>query len=87
MSNTWKWDYTYPVRCRIVDAAGQTVMHDAHGLGIVANTPAVSEPHIGKEGTAYKDGPLHVRIELDDGSKILGSECWWEPIGPVEFAA
>lgn len=87
MSKNWKWDGNYPVRCRIVDAAGQTVMHGPFGLGIVADTPEKSKPHIDREGTAYREGPLAVRIELEDGSVLMGSECWWEPIGPVEFAA
>ena len=65
----------YPTRCRIIDVAGQEVFP-----GIIGATPEVSKPHIGKEGLAELLEPLIVRITLDDGTIIMGYECWWEPI-------
>lgn len=79
------WDGTYPVRARIIDPEGFSVP----GLPpeIVASTPPVSKPHVGKEGLAEKVeavGPPpfnHViRIRLDDGNVLYGHECWWEPL-------
>lgn len=68
----------YPVRCRIVDAAGVEM-----APGVFARTPDISMEHIGKEGTAEEVG-RRVRITLDDGNILYGEECWWKAIGTVE---
>lgn len=74
----WKWDGKYPVRCRIEDADGKEVMP-----GVVAATPSVSKPHIGKEGIAELIMPsCRVKITLDDGGILWGEECWWHDIPP-----
>jgi len=78
MKSEWKWDGKYPVRCEIVDVTGQEVMP-----GIEGNTPDVSKPHVGIQGIAFKDGEYGVHINLDNGSELMGYECWWRPIGPV----
>lgn len=71
----------YPIRAKIIDADGEKF-----GPGLVARTPEVSRPHIGKEGLAEKvyieDEPdiSTVKITLDDGTILYGFECWWEPI-------
>lgn len=75
MENPILWDGTYPVRARIIDAAGKEL-----APGVKAATPDTSLPHIGKEGIAIEEGPWTVRIDLDDGSKIYGHECWWTPL-------
>ncbi len=67
-------EITYPTRCRIIDVDGGVW----HGIGL--RTPAESRPHIGKEGMATLDGRGGVRVTLDDGSVLMGEECWWEPI-------
>ncbi|KKM20802.1 hypothetical protein LCGC14_1641800 [marine sediment metagenome] len=67
-------EQTYPTRCRIIDVDGGIW----HGIGM--RTPDESRPHIGKEGTATLDGQGGVRVTLDDGSVLMGEECWWEPI-------
>ncbi len=64
---------SYPTRCRIVDADG------GEWHGIPMRTPDESRPHIGKEGVASLDGE-HVRVTLDDGTVLMGEECWWEPV-------
>lgn len=81
MESTWKWDGNYPVRCKIVDVTDMEV-----APGVIGNTPDKSKPHIERTGTAYED-PMGVKINMDDGSVLYGYECWWAPIGPVEFAA
>lgn len=67
----------YPVRCRIVDVTGEEVFP-----GLERRTPDESRPHIGKEGLAEwaEWADETVRITLDDGTVLRGSECWWEPI-------
>lgn len=65
----------YPTRCRVIDAEGEEVFP-----GIVAKTPDVSKPHIGKEGLAERINEGNIRITLDDGSILMGYECWWEHI-------
>ena len=65
----------YPVRCEIVDVTGFMLAPD-----LVANTPDVSKPHVGKFGLAEKLEDGNVRITLDDGSVLFGYECWWTPI-------
>lgn len=69
----------YPCRCRIIDAEGQQI--DTPEGTFACKTPDVSRPKIDKTGTAYlePDG-INVRIKLDDGSELMGYECWWEPI-------
>ena len=69
----------YPCRCRIIDADGQEI--ETPDGTLVCATPDVSRPKIDKTGTAYlePDG-INVRIKLDDGSELMGYECWWEPI-------
>lgn len=66
----------YPVRCRIIDVTGFELIP-----GLIANTPDVSKPHIGKEGIAERaDDGINVKITLDDGTILYGYECWWEPL-------
>ena len=66
----------YPTRCRIVDATGQEVLP-----GVMGQTPDESKPHIGKEGLAELTADrLNVRITLDDGTILMGYDCWWVPI-------
>ena len=66
----------YPIRCKIID-----IGPFGHKVGrLTAKTPAESKPHIGKEGTAYREKPGVIRIELDDGNIIYGHSCWWVPI-------
>lgn len=77
---------TYPTRCRIIDVTGEEVFP-----GIERRTPDESKPHIGKQGVAEEvnfaeTGEL-VRITLDDGALLWGSECWWEPIESKESEA
>jgi hypothetical protein len=43
-------------------------------------TPDKSKPHIGKQGLAYEIDGLNVRITLDDGTVLMGYECWWKPL-------
>ena len=64
----------YPTRCEIIDPEGETIIS-----GIHAKTPEVSKPHIGKQGTARRH-LLGVEITLDDGTILMGYECWWKPI-------
>lgn len=71
----------YPVRARIVDAAGTPI--GPLGSGLVAATPESSRPHVGKEGLAERVDGL-VRITLDDGAVLWGYECWWEPLPTPE---
>jgi len=68
----------YPTRCRIVDIAGEMINPDYPEL--VAATPDISKPHIGKEGLAELLNKWTVRITLDDGNVIYGYDCWWIPI-------
>ena len=72
----------YPVRARIIDAAGEPIPFPAP-LGIVCATPAASLPHIGKEGLAELVRGL-VRITLDDGGIIWGHDCWWQPLAQAK---
>ena len=65
----------YPQRCQIVDVTGR----EMPGTSLPIRTPDVSRPHIGKEGTAELLGDS-VRVTLDDGTVLRGSECWWEPL-------
>ena len=67
----------YPVRRRIVDPDGAPF-----APGLVCRTPAISKPHIGKEGLAERLDGEAVRVALDDGTVLMGYECWWEPIEP-----
>lgn len=63
-----------PIRCKIVDVAGEPL-----APGIVAATPEISRAHIGKLGYAHEeDGGI--KIELDDGTVLYGSQCWWERV-------
>ena len=72
----------YPKRCQIVNVDGEAIP----GLpGVIARTPEVSRPHIGKFGTAEEEEvegfPFPViKITVDDGSIIYGHECWWVPV-------
>ena len=69
----------YPVRCKIVDVTGRK--KKINGTEFELNTPAISKPHIGKEGLAEVDpAGFGVRITLDDGTVIYGYECWWTPL-------
>lgn len=68
----------YPVRCEIVDATGRRIGP------LIAKTPNVSKPHIGKRGLAEKMKDGCVRITLDDGTIIYGHQCWWKALGKPE---
>lgn len=70
----------YPCRCRIVDPTGDE--REVEGHTFVLNAPEVSKPKTGRLGWAHKEG-LTVRIKLDDGSELMGYECWWEPISDL----
>jgi len=48
--------------------------------GLVRKTPDVSKPHIGKEGLAEQVSEFIIRMTLDDGTILMGYECWWETI-------
>ena len=65
----------YPVRCRIVDFSVSEFKP-----GIKRRVPKASRPHINKEGLAEKIEDGNVRITLDDGNILYGSECWWVPL-------
>jgi len=65
----------YPVRCQIVDVAGQEVFP-----GIVGKTPDISKPHVGEYGLAEKLPDGNVKITLDNGDVLMGYECWWQPV-------
>lgn len=67
----------YPMRCVIVDIAGKLI--DEFNLNIVAATPEISKPHVGKHGLAERIDDWTVKITLDDGNIIYGYECWWMP--------
>ena len=71
----------YPTRCEIIDVTGMEY-EIIPGTGIIANTPYASKAHVGKQGVAEEiDGAFGgIKITLDDGSVLLGSECWWKPI-------
>lgn len=60
-----------PCRCKIIDPDGMSL-----GTGLIARTPVESQPHVGKKGFAEKVKD-RVRITLDDGTILWGSECWW----------
>ena len=64
----------------IVDPEGHQIGKNS---SLMAQAPKVSRPHIGKHGLAeeVKDGRyVTVRITLDDGTVLDGSECWWVQI-------
>jgi hypothetical protein len=63
-----------PIRCEIVDVEGQDLGH-----GMVARTPEISRPHIGKLGYAHRVEDTY-RIELDDGTVLWGYQCWWNRV-------
>ena len=72
----------YPIRCKIVDVVDHPDSDAAKvfdAVGVTLNTPDVSKPHIGKEGLA-EETDKGVRITLNDGTIIWGSQCWWEPM-------
>ena len=61
------------VRCVIVRADGYEI-----APGLFTATPPESLPHIGKFGWAMRvDGD--VKITPDDGTVIMGWECWRKP--------
>lgn len=68
------------LRCVIVDPKGTPIP----GSPFVAVSPPASLPHIGKFGWAeLYDDNHQVRITLDDGTVIMGSDCWWEQVRTV----
>lgn len=69
-------DIKYPTRCQIIDVSDAAFR--LHGWKM--RTPDESKPHIGKQGTAHLENEYSVRIRLDDGSELMGSECWWVPM-------
>lgn len=71
----------YSTRCKIVDVAGKYMG------GYALDTPELSKKHIGKEGVAEeieKNGYYKIKITLDDGTILYGSECWWKPINEID---
>ncbi len=74
----------YPTRCRIVDPEGEKVFENETHEAIALQNPSKAVPKLGRTGMAHlqPDG-VNVRIELDDGSELMGYECWWEPIFDV----
>jgi hypothetical protein len=68
----------YPTRCQIVAVEG------GHVGALPTHTPEESRPHVGKLGTAFKvhypSGSETVIVELDDGTLLHGSQCWWVPL-------
>ncbi len=69
----------YPTRCKIIDITGEKLYPEMFS-NLVARTPEVSKPHVGKEGLAEQIDELTIRITLDDGNIIYGYECWWVPL-------
>ena len=69
------WDGTYPVRCEIIDVTNQEVLP-----GVEGNTPTISQPHVGKRGTAQEIEEFRVKITLDDKTILYGEDCWWKPL-------
>lgn len=73
-----KRDSYIGLRIRIVKVAGKDIGHGYTG--------ADPHPeHIGKCGTIVGEenaggGYTTPRIKLDDGTMLMGTECWWEPI-------
>ena len=65
----------YPTRCEILDVTGQEWRP-----GIEMKTPDCSKQHIGKQGLAERTPDGDIKITLDDGTVILGYDCWWKPI-------
>lgn len=72
-AESWTWDGSYPVRCQIIDAAGEQFGQ------FTARTPDASRPYIGEFGIAERvEGD--VRITLESGETLMGYECWWTPL-------
>ena len=69
----------YPTRCKIVDPEAARIEIIP---GYFAKAPEVSKPHIGKEGLAELMDDGTVRVTLDDGNVLLGSQCWWARVSP-----
>jgi len=69
------WLRSGPCRCIIVDPSGMTLGRDQQGF--VATCPPEVKTHVGKKGFAERMKPGEVRIILDDGTTLHGSECWW----------
>jgi hypothetical protein len=68
----------YPTRCQVVSVDGGKIG------ALPVYTPAESRAHVGKLGTAYRirdrDGCESVVLDLDDGTLLHGSQCWWVPL-------
>ncbi len=61
-------------RVKIIKAEGLTF------AGLPCRDPRPE--HIGKEGTIRSLTKSGIpRIALDDGSSVLGCDCWWRPLG------
>lgn len=67
----------YPTRCQIIDVDNLDYKVGRY----TAKTPGGSHAHVGKQGLAEKMGEIDVRITLDDGTILMGNECWWIPLG------
>ncbi len=66
-----------PCRCKIIDPDGLTLRPKGGKKPyLVARTPPESKPHVGKKGFA-EEIKGRIRITLDDGTTLWGSECWW----------
>lgn len=61
------------IRCQIIDVDGEFLYPR-----VVAKTPEISRAHVGKYGYAERENDTY-RITLDDGTILMGYECWWQP--------
>jgi hypothetical protein len=71
-----------PCRCMIIDPNGMTLYpyprrRIADPPHFMATCPPDIKQHVGKKGFAERTMPGEVRITLDDGTTLCGSECWW----------
>ena len=57
------------------------------GPGLTCKNPEASIPDLGKCGTAELLDEWTVKIHLDDGSVLMGWDCWWAPIDEAAEAA
>ena len=64
-------------RVRILDVSGRKAV--VAGVELDLATPEGSKPHVNKEGVIVSDEGSP-EIKLDDGTYIMGYECWWEPV-------
>lgn len=70
------WLCSGPCRCMVVDPNRMTLGRDGQ-TEFVATCPPEAKPHVGKKGFAERLRPGKIRVTLDDGTTLWGSECWW----------